>query len=152
MRKFLYSAFMCGTVSERSRIYRLLQRGQKCPCNHDRDHDVRRRGHQLRQVCHKCRNQCIALLHRFVAAIHMGRSKNTKRSVHCVQRRSSVLGLHRFLIITPIYFIINCASSTTHFTYRTKYIQFFIYSIQEFLAILINPCYDNKCGQRLARM
>lgn len=35
-----------------------------------------------------------------------------------------------FLIITHIYFIINCASSTTHFTYRTKYIQFFMYSIQ----------------------
>ena len=38
------------------------------------------------------------------------------------QRRPSVLGLHCFLIITHIYFIINCASSTTHFTYRTKYI------------------------------
>lgn len=86
----------CGTVSERSRIHRLLQRGQK--------------------------RQRIALLHRFVAAIHMGRPENTERSVHCVQRRPSVLGLHRFLIITPIYFIINCASSTTHFTYRTKYI------------------------------
>ena len=43
-------------ASERSRIHRLLQRGQKCSCNHDRDHDIRRRGHQLRQICHKCRN------------------------------------------------------------------------------------------------
>ena len=105
-------ALMCGTAPERSRIHRLLQRGQKRPR--------------------------IALLHRFIAAIHMGRPENTERSVHCVQRRSSVLGLHCFLIITPIYFIINCASLTTHFTYRTKYIQFFIYSIQEFLAILVN--------------
>lgn len=125
MRKFLYSALMCGTASERSRIHRLLQRGQKRPR--------------------------IALLHRFVAAIHMGRSKNTERSVHCVQRRPSVLGLHCFLIITHIYFIINCASSTTHFTYRTKYIKIFIYNIQEFLAILVNPCYDSRCGLHLAK-
>lgn len=123
MRKFLYSALMCGTASERSRIHRLLQRGQK--------------------------RQRIALLHRFVAAIHMGRPENTERSVHCVQQRPSVLDLYCFLIITPIYFIINCASSTTLFTYRTKYIQFFIYSIQEFLAIHVNPCYDNKCGSAL---
>ena len=117
-------------ASERSRIHRLLQRGQKCSCNHDRDHDIRRRGHQLRQICHKCRNQRIAFLHPFVVAIHMGRPENTERSVHCVQRRPSVLDSYCFLIITHIYFIINCASSTTHFTYRTKYIQFFMYSIQ----------------------
>ena len=96
VRKFLYSAFMCGTASERSRIPRLLQREQK--------------------------HQRIALLHPSVTAIHMGRPVNTERSVHCVQRHPSVLGLHCFLIIMPIYFIINCASLTTHFTYRTKYI------------------------------
>ena len=125
MRKFLYSALMCGTASERSRIHRLLQRGQK--------------------------RQRIALLHRFVAAIHMGRPEYTERSVHCVQRRPSVLGLHCFLIITHIYFIINCASLTTYFTYRTKYIKIFMYNIQVFLAIHVNSCYDNRCSLRLAK-
>ena len=67
---------------------------------------------------------------------------NTERSVHCVQRRPSVLGLHRFFdYYAYLFCLLNSASSTTHLTYRTKYIQFFIYSIQEFLAIRVK-CRD----------
>lgn len=82
-------------------LHRLLQRGQK--------------------------RQRIALLHRFVAAIHMGRSKNTKRSVHCVQRRSSVLGLHRFFDYYAYLFyyklcIINYSFYLSHKIYLVFYI------------------------------
>ena len=66
-------------------------------------------------------------LHRFVAAIHMGQPVNMERSVHCVQRRPSVLGLHRFFDYYAYLFyyklcIINYSFYLSHKIYLVFYI------------------------------
>ena len=103
----------CGTVSERSRIHRLLQRGQKRSAT--------------------------------ATAITMFGSKVISLDRFAGSRFASFFNYYAH------FFIINCALLTTHFTYRIKYTRVFIYNIQEFLAIHVNSCHDNRCGLHLAK-
>lgn len=88
----------CGTVSERSRIHRRLQRGQK----------------------------------RSVTTTAITMFGNEVISLD----RFAGSGLPRFLIITRISFIINCALLTIYFTHRTKYIKILYIIYKNFL----HPC------------
>lgn len=103
----------CGTVSERSRIHRLLQRGQKRSAT--------------------------------ATAITMFGSKVISLDRFAGSRFASFFNYYAH------FFIINCALLTIYFTHRTKYIKIFIYNIQEFRAIHVNSCYDNRYGLRPAK-